>query len=233
MKSLLFMKKLVAVLTGTLVSLAAASAQTTFQFTANLNGANDVPPNDSGDMIVGVFALTDNILSYRIPIGFDPWVGAIHGPAGPGTNAPVIFAFGQRRCIDPHPPRTGGCFFIESVTLTREQMTELLRGLWYVRLSPGDQPAIGIRGQILLDSDLDGVPDSEDHCPGTPVGSMVNSSGCTLEQLCPCDGPWKSHGEYVKCVRAATASFVSDGLISPAEARIILRQAIRSNCGRR
>ena len=33
----------------------------------------------------------------------------------------------------------------------------------------------------LLDSDLDGVVDSEDQCPNTPQGEIVNSSGCTLD----------------------------------------------------
>jgi len=232
MKSLLFMKKLAVVFTGTLLFLAGASAQTEFQFTVNLNGANDVPPNDRADTVSGVLTLTDNVFSYRIPIGFNPWVGGIHGPAGPGTDAPLLFAFGQSKCVAPQPPHPGGCSFIDSVTLTSAQINELLLGLWYVRLYQADQPALGIRGQILLDSDLDGITDSEDHCPGTPFGSIINSSGCTLKQLCSCDGPWRSHGEYVKCVRAATASFVNDGLISPVEARTILKQAIRSKCGR-
>src|SRR5678815_3285161 len=50
------------------------------------------------------------------------------------------------------------------------------------------------------DEDGDGVTDSRDHCPGTPTGVLIDGHGCSLEQLCPCDGPWGSHGEYVRCV---------------------------------
>jgi parallel beta-helix repeat protein len=34
----------------------------------------------------------------------------------------------------------------------------------------------------LLDSDGDGIPDSQDRCPGTAAGAPVNSSGCSFAQ---------------------------------------------------
>lgn len=32
----------------------------------------------------------------------------------------------------------------------------------------------------VIDSDGDGVPDADDKCPGTPVGSLVDARGCTV-----------------------------------------------------
>src|SRR5204862_37358 len=47
------------------------------------------------------------------------------------------------------------------------------------------------------DTDGDGVPDAFDLCPNTLPGAIVDAHGCSLAQLCPCDGPWRNHGEYV------------------------------------
>ncbi len=40
---------------------------------------------------------------------------------------------------------------------------------------PGDE----VVAQSELDSDGDGVPDSRDQCPGTPLGTPVNADGCS------------------------------------------------------
>ncbi len=85
---------------------------------------------------------------------------------------------------------------------------------------------------FINDEDTDGVADDEDDCPGTPAGAIVNASGCSIEQLCPCSGPWRSHHEYVACVRETAADFVRDGLISRSAAREITQAAQRSDCGR-
>src|SRR5204863_91613 len=57
--------------------------------------------------------------------------------------------------------------------------TPLLSGsdLWVLKLGP-ETPG---------DCDGDGVPDAQDTCPGTGPG-VVNSNGCSIAQLCPCDG---------------------------------------------
>jgi parallel beta-helix repeat protein len=34
----------------------------------------------------------------------------------------------------------------------------------------------------LVDSDGDGIPDSQDTCPGTPAGAAVNAAGCSINQ---------------------------------------------------
>jgi hypothetical protein len=86
------------------------------------------------------------------------------------------------------------------------------------------------------DADGDGVPDSQDQCPGTPAGSIVDSHGCSIDQLAPCSGPasggtWKNHGQYVAAVSQAVEAFLAQGLITAAQAEAIVGQAAQSKCG--
>jgi hypothetical protein len=75
---------------------------------------------------------------------------------------------------------------------------------WIVKLSP----------ELPPDSDGDGVSDDLDQCPNSPTGTVVNATGCSIEQMAPCDGPWKNHGEYVSAVVQASTQFRKAGLIS-------------------
>lgn len=86
------------------------------------------------------------------------------------------------------------------------------------------------------DEDLDGVADSADGCPGTPAGSVVDASGCSIAQLVPCSGPasggaWKNHGQYVSAVAQAAESFAEQKLITEAQAEEITAAAAQSDCG--
>ena len=86
------------------------------------------------------------------------------------------------------------------------------------------------------DEDADGVPDSADLCPDTPQGEVVNSDGCSIDQLAPCAGPasggtWKNHGECVSTVEHVTEDFLEQGLISQDEKDAIVSAAAQSRCG--
>jgi hypothetical protein len=86
------------------------------------------------------------------------------------------------------------------------------------------------------DADGDGVADSLDECPGTPADSVVDATGCSIDQLVPCAGPaaggiWKNHGEYVSGVAQVSEEFVKEGLISQADQDAIVSEAAKSNCG--
>ena len=86
------------------------------------------------------------------------------------------------------------------------------------------------------DTDGDGVADSLDQCPGTAPGAIVDSNGCSIEQLVPCSGPasggsWKNHGQYVSSIAHVVKSFLAQGLISEAQADAIVSQAAQSKCG--
>jgi hypothetical protein len=87
------------------------------------------------------------------------------------------------------------------------------------------------------DADGDGVGDACDRCPGTAAGSVITRDGCSVEQLCPCDGPrhgntWENQTQYLRCVAQATRTLRRQGQISRAESLRVLRGAARSGCGR-
>jgi hypothetical protein len=82
------------------------------------------------------------------------------------------------------------------------------------------------------DQDGDAVTDEQDRCPNTPHGPVVDVTGCSVAQICLCDGPWNNHGEYVSCVAHVTHDFVAAHLMSRAERATIQRAAGRANCGK-
>ena len=83
------------------------------------------------------------------------------------------------------------------------------------------------------DQDNDGVPDSRDQCPDTPPGSVVDADGCSIDQLVPCDGPWKNHGEFVSAMAHVTQEFVNEGLITQRQRSELISAAARSDCGKK
>lgn len=83
------------------------------------------------------------------------------------------------------------------------------------------------------DADDDGVPDEVDECLDEEVGGLVDATGCSLEQLCPCDADWKNHGAYVRCVAHATGDLVAAGAISGREKGALVAEAGASECGAR
>ncbi len=88
------------------------------------------------------------------------------------------------------------------------------------------------------DLDADTVPNGFDECSFTARPSVVNPSGCSIAQLCPCAGPrnttksWKNHGEYVSCVTKSATQFVSMGLITPTQKSAFVSAAAQSTCGK-
>lgn len=83
------------------------------------------------------------------------------------------------------------------------------------------------------DDDGDTIGDSTDECLGTRSDAVVNDVGCSVSQLCPCDGSWKNHGAYVKCVTHTTKDFRDAGLINSSKRRKIVAKAAKSSCGKK
>jgi hypothetical protein len=140
-----------------------AQAQGTLQFHATLTGSQVVPPNSDPTIGRGDFWLTDGVLNFLLDIPavtFSTMSGAIHGPALPGSLAPVIFDLGGPVVIPGstlgEPPAYrffspfDGTFGAGPFTLTSEQINQLNAGLWYVEITSFTMPEGQLRGQILL-----------------------------------------------------------------------------------
>lgn len=239
-----------------------ALAQVEIPFGVELTGDNAVPPNAYGLGSCGRLWLRGTNLYYRVATGGRGGRPVeLRGPAAAGTNGPLLYVLvpcsggGPARNLcdaaagiplgplgpgeDPPPPV---CVAEGMISLQPEHIPELLGGLWFasqlVRAGPQHRPPlpdeVEIRGQIfLLDSDVDGVPDYLDHCPNTVSDSIVNRDGCSIDQLCPCEAPWKNHGEFVNCMKDVLRQFINDTLISFEASRLLFQWATESDCGKR
>jgi len=82
-----------------------------------------------------------------------------------------------------------------------------------------------------LDDDGDGIIDSVDACPQTAIGQVADATGCSIAQLCPCNGDWKNHGAFVSCNAKQTERFVSLLLMTSWEKDAWMSAAGQSSCG--
>ena len=134
---------LVAIAAAGLLFAAPAQAEM-LNMTAELNGASEVPANDSAgtgtleatyDTDTKMFTWT---VTYEGLTG-DATAAHFHGPAAPDANAgPVVPIEG-----DLASPIEG------SATLTDEQATQLQDGTWYFNLHTAQYPDGEIRGQVM------------------------------------------------------------------------------------
>jgi len=96
----------------------------------------------------------------------------------------------------------------------------------------GDFDADFIGDVCDADTDDDGIIDVDDVCLGTAAGDAVLESGCSVTQVCPCDGDWKNHGAYEKCVSITLRDLRKEGLISGQQARDLREASTDNQCGR-
>src|SRR5262245_491615 len=88
------------------------------------------------------------------------------------------------------------------------------------------------------DADGDGVGDACDACPDTSPTDTLISSGSSLSQRCPGDGPapggeWESRRDYVQCGARELKTLRQRHGLDKSEVRLLLQDAVRSGCGRR
>lgn len=141
---------------------------------------------------------------------------------------------GQSQVVFIQPPNPGESIGFEFVWTNPPPGMHVLRARTVDnRGAPGVSEPVQITVIGDGDSDDDGVPDDRDQCPGTVAGAVVNEHGCSIAQLCPCEGPWRNRFEYVQCVRNTSLSFMEAGLITPAQREAVVAAALASNCGRR
>jgi hypothetical protein len=123
--------------------LAVTSAQAeTINFKAQLNGASEVPANDSkgtGDASLK-YDSTSKKLDYTLNysgLSGDATAAHFHGPAAAGANAGV-----ELQITIGKSPISG------SAVLNDTQAADLLAGKWYVNVHTAAHPGGEIRGQV-------------------------------------------------------------------------------------
>ena len=90
----------------------------------------------------------------------------------------------------------------------------------------------GIGDSCDQDSDNDSVEDGIDECPRTTAASLVDGFGCSIEDRCPCDGDWKNHGAYVRCVAQTSKTLVQAAILLSGDTGEIVSEAASSQCGK-
>jgi len=201
------------------------------------------PLNDGGEFIVNtdgheVVAFGGFLPFYAFPRNFNSGdtvtMGLTIFQDSNGKNAIIYFARTATTCMQSPPlefsnleqgvitgTSIGGYLqIVNSPTIPTNSGTAVFQN---IKIGPPDQ-------------DFDGVPDSADACPSTPLCSIVDANGCSIDQLAPCQGPasggtWKNHGQYVSSVAKAVNALLAQGAINETQAEAIVTAAAQSNCG--
>ena len=131
----------------TILAVMAATAKADTTFSGKLSGAQMVPPNASTAVGVGTIILNDAETRITISLDFsglgsNQTAAHIHGPAGSGSEAPVLFNLGSQGA-------TSGTFTNLSAAVSRGQVAQLRAGKWYFDIHSTKLLHGEIRGQIL------------------------------------------------------------------------------------
>jgi CHRD domain-containing protein len=145
-----------------------AAAETLVAYTAVLNGAQEETPVASPSQGVALVLLVKetNKVCYRLsysPLAGTEILAHFHGPAAPGTSAPVVVN------ISPVPSPFGspkhGC-----VQFTKDLVKDLNKGLLYLNVHSTVATGGEIRGQILPTK----VKYTKVTAPASPSGAFLN-----------------------------------------------------------
>lgn len=166
---------LAALLAASLVlALNTTASAALLNYTAFLEGAQEVPANGSPAKGVGLFTVdTDtNIFSWQViytdALLSGPVVAAhIHGPALPGATAPPIINFADFGGL--------GTPIVGSTAITALELADLNAGLWYVNLHTAAFETGEIRGQLVPGVPIDVI---------VPEPSTIALAGLGLGGVC-------------------------------------------------
>jgi len=120
-----------------------------YSFQAPMRGVNEVPSNTSTATGFGRVVLSPDQTTITVDMRFSglsaPATAAhIHGPAGPGTNASVLFPF------TGVPNATSGSIPQQTFSITPTQVGYLQSGLLYMNAHNSVYPGGEIRAQLVL-----------------------------------------------------------------------------------
>ena len=114
-------------------------------YSATLNGATEVPPNDSKGTgaVTATYDTASKKLSYSIT--YEGLTGTataahFHGPAAAGTNAPPVVPIPTTALASP---------IKGEATLTDAQAADLAAGKWYFNIHTAAHGPGEIRGQVM------------------------------------------------------------------------------------
>lgn len=167
-----------------LALLPALAAAQGARFRANLDGTQEVPPTVSTAVGFGRVTLNGSETVITVSLTFsglssNQIAAHIHGPAGPGGNAPVIFDIGSQGA-------TSGTFTALIFAVTPQQVADLRNGLWYFNVHSANFFNGEIRGQIMFDSpfiaNLSGVQEVPSNgSAGVGIATAtINNSGALM-----------------------------------------------------
>jgi len=124
-----------------------AASSSIYSFSNTYSGLNEVPPNASTatGTVIGTYNSTTNRIFYTINfsgLSANASGAHFHGPAVPGTNAPVLVPFAN------FPATTSGTYS-GSAVLTDAWETQFLSNLWYANIHTANFPGGEIRTQVI------------------------------------------------------------------------------------
>ncbi|MBC8029575.1 MAG: PQQ-dependent sugar dehydrogenase [Pyrinomonadaceae bacterium] len=119
-------------------------------FTANLNGAQEVPPTASAGTGAATLLLSPDEKTARLSLNFSGISGTqtdahIHGPAPAGSTASALFPLPLGQLSD------------FEITLTPTQVQDLKSGLFYINVHSATFPTGDIRGQLQTSASASAV----------------------------------------------------------------------------
>jgi hypothetical protein len=116
-------------------------------FKVNLNGAQQVPPVQTG--ATGTADLTydpaTRMLTWNVSYGGlsgPATMAHVHGPAAQGKNGPPIIWLSEKGAAVGNPIKG-------EATLTPEQAQQMMAGDWYINVHTQANPGGEIRGQVM------------------------------------------------------------------------------------
>jgi CHRD domain len=126
-----------------LLAFASPSYAETVELKADLNGASEVPPNQSAGTgtVTATFDTATKQLSWKgnySGLSGPATAAHFHGPAEAGKNGGVAL-----------PITPSASPFTGAATLTDAQAADLLAGRWYVNVHTAGNPGGELRGQIM------------------------------------------------------------------------------------